>query len=78
MAFEYGKQRDENGNIIREGPWGEDPRDDIEQIIENFRALMEDDIVAAGHLGGKTLEEIYVDINSNLNISEVVSSATAD
>lgn len=50
MAFEYGQQVDDNGNIIHEGRWntGELPKETLRFIIENFRALKDDGIMTVG------------------------------
>ena len=47
MAFEYGEQKDSNGKITHAGSWGigSTPKAAFEKIIENFRALKDDDII---------------------------------
>lgn len=44
MAFEYGQQRDKEGNIIHEGSWGikTSAVEAMEIIIENFRVLRDE------------------------------------
>lgn len=74
MAFEYGEQRDSNGNITQIGTWSATQTklsDIIPKIIENFRSLKDDSIILpAPHthdteFGGKA-DKTYVDTQLSL------------
>lgn len=46
MSFEYGEQRDAQGNITHAGSWGvkSSPKEAFEAIIENFRVLKDEGV----------------------------------
>lgn len=64
MSFEYGEQRDANGNITHEGSWGvkSTPTEAFTKVIENFRTMMEDGIVVPANIDAEKVISGVLDI----------------
>ena len=65
MAFEYGEQRDANGNVTHQGSWSakSNPKECIDAVIENFRVIKD--------------EELSNKVDKNGNVASATKLATA-